>query len=403
MPLTDLSCKTAKPSEKPRKLYDGKGLYLEVAPNQSKYWRFKYRFGDKEKRLALGVYPEVSLPEARNRRDAARKLLEKSIDPGVVKKTTKRQLLLAESSSFESLAREWHALRQQTWSARHGFYVLRRLETYIFPKIGSAALHTLTAPDLLAALRVIEKKGAINVAHRVLQSCGQVLRYAMAIGKTDRNIAADLKGALGTAQQTPYPALQQSDLPAFLRALDGYRGEPETIFALRLLVLTFVRTTELRAARWSEFHLTSGMWQIPKERMKNGQEHRVPLSRQALAILKKMKPFQRGDDSFVFPNQINSQKPMSQNTLLYALHRMGYRGKATGHGFRTTASTLLNEAGFSADVIERQLAHVDSNKIRARYNKAEYLPERKRMMQYWADTLDDLKKDSGKVKDEQSL
>lgn len=390
MPLTDLVCKIAKPSEKIKKLYDGKGLYLEVMPNQSKYWRFKYRFSDKEKKLALGVYPAVSLTEAREKRDSARKLLQKSIDPSEVKKEQKRQALMKTENSFEAIAREWHDSRSHNWDDRHSASVLRRLKMDIFGKLGSKPIHSITAPDLLPLLRDIESRGAIDMAHRVLQICGQIFRYGVSTGRCERDVAADLKGALKPTRLKHYHALQKDDLAVFMKKVEAYEGRLETKLALRLLLLTFVRTTELREATWKEIDLDAGEWHIPKERMKNGKDHVVPLSRQAIEAFRELESLKRKGDSFTFPSQKGQQKPMSENTVLYALYRMGYQGKATGHGFRSTASTLLNEMGFASDVIERQLAHVDTNKARASYNKAQYLDERKRMMQHWADTLDEL-------------
>jgi integrase len=387
MPLTDVVCKSAKPTDKPRKLADAHGLYLEVTPNGGKYWRLKYRFGGKEKRLAIGVYPETSLAEAREKRAEARKLLAANIDPSQAKKEEKRQTILKYENTFEVMAREWHENQKGVWTERHAYYVLRRLETDIFPALSARPMSEITASELLAVLRLIEERGAIDLAHRALQTCGQVFRYAIVTGKAERDVSADLRGALKTKKAVHHAHIQEHELPEFLERLDSYEGLLQTKLALKLLLLTFVRTTELRAAQWSEINFGTSEWRIPAERMKMRQLHIVPLSKQAIVILEALKSM-NGHSSFIFPNHSNSKKCMSENTVLFALYRMGYHSRATGHGFRSTASTILNETGFRSDVIERQLAHGERNKVRASYNHAEYLPERRKMMQHWADYLE---------------
>ncbi len=390
MALSYITIRNAKPKEKPYKLADTEGMYLYIQPNGRKYWRFKYRFSGKEKTLALGVYPDVSLAEAREKRAQARKLLATKNDPSQVKKEQKRQAVIRDKNNFEAVAREWHESRKFGWTERHSHYVLRRLEADIFPVIGLRPLLEITAPELLAVVRNIENRGALDIAHRALQTCGQIFRYAVATGRAERDISGDLRGALKTKKTTHYASIKASDLPEFLRNLESYDGHLQTRLALRLLLLTFVRTTELRAAQWEEFNFDAAEWRIPAERMKMRELHIVPLSTQTISVLKELETL-NGGRQFVFPNQANPQKCMSENTILYALYRMGYHSRATGHGFRATASTILNEQGFRPDVIERQLAHAERNKIRASYNHAEYLPERRQMMQHWADYLEEVR------------
>lgn len=396
MPLTNISCKAAIPSEKPRKMADTNGLYLEIMPNGSKYWRLKYRFAGKEKRLAIGVYPEVSLSEAREKREKARKLLAENIDPSEAKKENKRQNILKNENTFEAIAREWHENQKPSWTPKHAHNVMKRLGADIFPSLSMRPIAEITAPELLSTIRLIEKRGAIDIAHRALQTCGQIFRYAIVTGKAERDVSADLRGALKTRKKVHHASIQASELPEFLENLDKYDGHLQTKLALKLLLLTFVRTTELRAAQWSEINIEASEWRIPAERMKMRQLHIVPLSKQSITVLEELKKI-NGHSPFVFPNRANPQKCMSENTVLYALYRMGYHSRATGHGFRSTASTILNETGFRPDVIERQLAHSERNKVRASYNHAEYLAERRKMMQHWGDYLEGIAEVKGNV------
>lgn len=387
MPLTATAIRNTKPADKPIRLFDGGGMYLEVSPAGGRWWRLKYRFVGKEKRLSLGVYPEVSLAEARSRREDARKLLAAGIDPSDQRKAAKREAEGREINSFEAVAREWYGKQAHVWVAHHASDVLRRLESNLFPEIGSEPIADVTAPMLLAAVRKIEHRGAHDLAHRVLQVASQVFRYGVATGRCERDPAPDLRGALTPHKSKHQAAVAPEELPALLRAIDGYGelGDKLTAYALRLLVLTFVRTNELIGAEWSELDLDSAVWIIPATRMKMRTEHVVPLSRQAIEVLREIRPI--GCSSrYLFPGR-NPDKPISNNTMLFALYRLGYKGKMTGHGFRAVASTILNEAGFRADVIERQLAHCERNEIRGAYNRAEYLPERRKMMQQWADML----------------
>ncbi len=337
--------------------------------------------------MAFGVYPEISLKDARIKRDDARKLLGDGIDPGQQKKLEKLQRSINTNNSFENVAYEWHEQQKPSWTERHAHYVLKRLQDNIFPVVGFRPISELTAPELLSALKDIEKRGANELSHRLLQTCGQVFRYAIATGKAERDIAADLKGALKPNKTKHYARLEEKDLPEFLQKLEAHECDFQTKLALRLLLLTFVRTKELRGARWQEINWDKNEWRIPAERMKMREQHIVPLSRQAVAVLKEQQKIS-GNREHIFPNRNKPVTFISENTLLYAMYRMGYHSRATPHGFRATASTILNEHGFRPDVIERQLAHGERNKVRASYNHAQYLVERYKMMQWWGDYLD---------------
>lgn len=387
MPLSDTAIRNAKPKDKAYKLTDGGGLFLMVQPTGGKWWRYRYRFGGKEKLLALGTYPDTGLAEARERHATARKTLAAGNDPNEVKKEAKRQLAILSANSFEAVAREWHEKRRHAWTPKHAAQVLVRMEKDVFPRIGYRPIAEVTAAELLAVGRAIEERGAMEIAHRALQCCGQVFTYAIITERAERNPAADLRGALKPVKKKHYAYLQADELPEFLAKLEEYDGSVQTKLAMWLLLLTFVRTTELRGALWSEIDFDKAEWRIPAERMKMHDPHIVPLSRQALEVLKELQPI-TGHWQHVFPNQHKPASFMSENTLLYAIYRMGYHSRATGHGFRATASTILNEHGFRSDVIERQLAHAERNNIRAAYNHAQYLKERREMMQWWADYLD---------------
>lgn len=393
MPLTDTACRNAKPADgdKPIKLSDGLGLHLLVNTT-GKYWRLAYRFGGKQKTLALGVYPAVSLKDVRERRDEARKLLASDIDPGEARKAQKAAGSLNAANSFEVIAREWHGKFLPTWTTSHADKIMRRFERDVFPWLGSRPVAEIDAPALLAVLRRIESRGAIETAHRAMQSAGQVFRYAIATGRAQRNPAADLVGALAPAIKQSFPTITDpTRIAELLRAIDGYQGTLPTLCALRLAPLVFVRPGELRKAEWSEIDLDGSTWIIPAERMKMREKHVVPLSEQAVAILRELHPL-TGDGRYVFPGARTNGRPMSENTINAALRRLGYdKDTMTGHGFRHMASTLLNEQGWNRDAIERQMAHAERNQVRAVYNYAEYLPERRKMMQAWSDYLDALK------------
>lgn len=369
MPLSDTACRNAKPGDKPRKLTDAGNLYLLVQPTGSRLWRWNYRFDGKQKTMAFGKYPEVSLSEARSRRDEARAMLAAGLDPANPKPV--------ESINFEEVAREWIKSRID-WSPGHLSRILSRLEEDIFPEFGHVSVSLLDAPTILAALRKVEARGALEVAKRLRQTIGQIMRYAIATGRASRDPAADLRGAMKPSPRVRHmAALRENDLPEFLTKLDAYDGDLRTRLAIELVMRTFVRTGEIRGARWSE--IDGDLWRIPEERMKMGREHVVPLPPQTLAVLERLKAL--GDPEFVCR--------MSENTMLYAMYRMGYHSRATIHGFRSTASTILNESGlWSPDAIERQLAHVPGNVVRSAYNAAQYLPERRKMMLWWNDFLD---------------
>ena len=373
-----------------RKLHDGDGLYLWVYSDGRKYWRMRYWQAGKEKSLSVGVFPKVSLSDARKKRDDLRKQLQADLDPSAERKATNLRKKLANVNSFEAVALEWYSKQLHTWVEHHAIDVKRRLESNIFPTLGKRPIDQIDALELLETIRKIETRGAYDLAHRVLQVCGQVFRYGIATGRCTRNLSTDLRGALTPHVKKHQSAVRPEELPDLLRAIAKYdeTGDKQTRLALQLLAQTFVRTNELIGAEWTEFDLDNALWIIPAQRMKMKTEHVVPLARQALAMLAELKEIS-GGSRFVFPGRHRS-KPISNNTMLFALYRLGYKGKMTGHGFRAVASTILNETGFNPDVIERQLAHCERNEVRGAYNRAEYLTERKRMMQHWADYLDDL-------------
>lgn len=391
MALTVVQVKSAKPREKAYKLADEKGLYLLVNPNGSKLWKLKYRFAGIEKKLSLGAFPEVSLADARDRREEAKKQLVKDIDPGVLKNSIKRSKKLAAENSFEAIAREWHAKFSSKWTNEHGERILIRLEQNVFPWIGRRPIMEVTAPELLSALRRVESRGAIETAHRILQICGQVFRYGIATGRAERNPAADLVGALAPTKKQHHASITDPiEVGKLLRVINDYHGRFITKCALQLAPLFFVRPGELRRAEWCEFDFENAEWRIPAEKMKMREQHIVPLATQAIDILKQLQAL-TGNGKYLFPSTSSQKRPMSENTVLGALRRLGYStGEMTGHGFRSLASTLLNENNWNRDAIERQLAHAERNNIRAAYNYAEYLPERRKMMQWWADYLDKL-------------
>jgi len=391
--LKDVSVRNAKPREKAYKLTDEKGLYLFISPNGSKAWRQKYRFLGKEKTLSIGLYPDISLSEARNARDKARKQLAENIDPGAAKQLLKRSAKDAAANSFEVIAREWHVKFLNRWTKEHGERILSRLEQNIFPWLGERPISEINASELLSALRRIEARGAIETAHRIQQTCSQVFRYAIVTNRAERNPALDLHGALAPVKKNHHASITDpNEVGNLLRAIDTYKGFFVTQCALKLAALFFVRPGELRHAEWTEFNFEKEEWRIPAEKMKMRETHIVPLSSQAIAILRELKAL-TGNGKYVFPSMRSQDRPMSENTVLDALRRLGYTpDEMTGHGFRSMASTLLNEQDWNRDAIERQLAHGERNTVRAAYNYAEHLPERKKMMQHWADYLDKLKK-----------
>lgn len=387
MALSATQVKSAKATDKPYKLADGGGLYLLVQLNGAKYWRLDYRFAGKRKTLAVGVYPAVSLLQARERRDDARKLLANSIDPGAVKKARKVAGVALAENSFEVVAREWLLKFSKDWKDSHTKTIKARLENDAFPWLGARPIGEITAPELLTVLRRIESRGALDSAHRVSAISGQVFRYAIATGRAQRDPSADLKGALPPHKGKHLAAITDPvKIGKLMRDIEGYRGSFVVRCALRVAPMVFLRPIELSRAEWAEIDLDKAEWRIPADKMKMKALHIIPLPTQTVAILRELQPL-TGAGQYLFPNVRTSKLPMAGNTLLAAIRAMGYNStEMTAHGFRHMASTLLNEQGFNADAIERQLAHKASG-IRATYNAAEYLPERRRMMQHWADYL----------------
>jgi integrase len=373
----------------PGKHSDGGGLYLEVTPAGGKYWRLKYRFGGKEKRLAFGVYPEVSLKTARERRDEARRLLEGGTDPGELKRAAKAQGQQEARNTFEAVAGEWLAHQSAAWAPVTQERIRASLAENIFPAIGSKPLAQLKPLEVVAAVKAIEARGAGDMAARVLQRVQSVFRWALVHERIRSNPVVDLRpGELLKPRQVEHrAALSDAELPEFLSKLDAFTGDPATKNALRLLMLTAVRPGELRGARWDEFDTDAAVWRIPAERMKMKEPHAVPLSRQSLEVLAAMRPIS-GADELVFPSPFYPGKALSENTLNSALARMGYKGRATAHGMRALFSTVANECGHNPDVIERQLAHAERNAVRAAYHRSTYLADRAKLMTWWANYLD---------------
>jgi len=391
MSLTDSAIRNAKPGPKVIRMKDDRGLHLEISPKGGKYWRLRYWISGRERLISLGTYPEVSLRQARDRREDARRLIAEGIDPLLAREAEKTEAR-KNADTFETIAREWHARQAATWVTGHAEKIIRRFEMYVFPWIGAMPVHEIKAPDLLGCLRRVEAKGAVETAHRALQTCGQVFRYAIATGRADRDPSADIRGALTPAKEEHRAAiLDPVGAGGLMRAIDSYTGHVVTRCALKLAAMTFVRPGELRHAEWAEIDFDNAEWRIPGPKMKMKEQHVVPLSRQAIAILRELLPL-TGAGRYVFPSMRTSTRPMSEVTILAALRRLDYaKDEMTGHGFRVMASTLLNEAGWPPDVIERQLAHAERNKVRAAYNRASLLPERRKLMQAWADYLDALR------------
>lgn len=392
MPLTQIDCKNAQPQEKPYKKTDGQGMYLEIMPNGSKYWRMKYRFAGKEKRLAIGVYPDVSLAEAREARTQAKTLLKENKDPSQEKQKARQQVFKDAEHTFQSIAEQWYARHRQTWKDAHAVKIWRRIEMHVFPFLGKYPISTITPKDIIKCVQRIEDSGAHDIAKRAYQNIKRILDYAVIEEITDRNVALHIKpkDILLRQEVKHNPHLEEHELPDYLRAVDNFVGEKQTKLALKLMMLVFIRHTELREARWDEFIFDRSEWRIPAERMKMNKPHVVPLSRQSMEILKELKNI-NGIFDYVFPQKRNPRKVMSDGTMTRALYRMGYKGRLTVHGMRGTASTILNEHGFNPDAIEAQQSRQDTNKVRASYNHAQYLDERRQMMQWWADHLDKLK------------
>jgi integrase len=384
MPLTELACRNAKPADKVIKLSDGGGLQLWIRTSGTKNWHYAYRFDGKQRSLVLGTYPNMKLAEAREKREDAKRQLRLGIDPAIRNRASTEA-----GDIFETAARRWHTTQAPRWSEKHAANVLARLEHDVFPQIGGRHINALEPPDILELVRKVEKRGAIDVAKRVHQHIGQIYRFAIAEGIALRDPSADIAGALAPKPKTRHnPILRELDLPEFMAKLDAYTGDVLTLYALRLTLLTLVRTSETRFARWSEFYDLDGrnpLWRIPAERMKMDREHVVPLSKQAVEVIQSVRQV-TGKFEYLFTAPTRSDV-ISENTMLYALYRMGYHSRLTVHGLRGTASTILNEHQWNRDWIERQLAHDEKNEVRGAYNAAEYLPGRRQMLQWWADLI----------------
>lgn len=391
MALKALQINNAKPKDKAYKIADEKGLYLHITPKGSKYWRLKYRFNGKEKLLALGVYPDVTLPKARDKRDEARRQLADGIDPSEYRKATKQMVKERSANSFEAITCEWFAKYATSWVKSHADRIIRRFERDIFPWLGEKPISEISPPDLLTVLRRIEDRGAVETAHRAMNSCGQVFRYAIATGRAERDPSQDLRGALAPVKTKNFSATTDpKHLAEILRTIDSYHGSLVVSCALKLAPLVFVRPGELRNAKWADFDLEAAEWRFIAS--KTETPHIVPLAHQAIAILKELHPV-TGKSEYVFPSTRTSKRPMSDNTVLAALRRLGIgKEEASGHGFRATARTLLDEElGVRPDYIEHQLAHAVRDPNGRAYNRTKHLCERKKMMQDWADYLDELK------------
>lgn len=391
MKLNARQVDTAKGKDKPYKLADGGGLYLLVNSNGSKYWRLKYRSAGKEKLLALGVYPDVSLADARGKRDEAKRTIAAGGDPGVLKQEEKREKERAVTTSFKSVALEWHIYKSAKWTEEYADSMLACLEMDVFPYIGKADITTLSPSDILKVLRRMEERNVLHKLKKVRQACKQIYTFAIITGKAQLNPVSDLSGALLTPKQNHFPHLNVGQMPAFLSSLNDYSGSLLTRNGARLLMLTGLRTIELRASEWTDIDFEKGIWQIPAERMKMRRPHLVPLSIQAKSLLQEIHQL-TGRGKYVFPGRNDAGKPMSEASINQVIKRIGYDGKATGHGFRHTMSTILHEQGYNTAWIETQLAHVDKNSIRGTYNHAQYLDGRREMLQWYADYMDALEK-----------
>lgn len=389
MKLTARQISTAKPTDKPYKLSDGGGLYLLVNPNGSRYWRMKYRYAGKEKLLSIGVYPDVTLAEARDKRTKAKRILAAGDDPSEVKQAEREAKNLAVNNSFELLALEWHEHKKPNWSSGYADDIMEYLRKDIFPYIGKKAITGIKPITMLSVLKKMEERGVLDKLKKTRQACRQIFTYAIITGRAEFNPVTDLAGALKTPKQQHFPHLMPTQIGPFIHAVNTYSGSKVTRIATLLLMYTSVRTIELRASEWTEFDLDNDLWQIPKERMKMRRPHLVPLSRQVKSLLLELKSI-TGWGKYVFPGRNDAHKPMSEASINQVIKRIGFAGKVTGHGFRHTMSTILHEKGFNSAWIEAQLAHADRNTIRGTYNHAQYLDGRRDMLQWYADYLDEL-------------
>lgn len=387
MPLTELAIKSLKPKTKLYRVADNNGLCLEITPAGGKLWRWRYYFNDKQQMLALGKYPALSLAQARKRRDEARELVDSGKHPTLEKKAEKLRQINKGENTFEKVALRWMEVKQKGLNPKYRKQCRERMQQHVFPSIGALPIADIIIPDVVRVIEKIASRGTVETAKRMKQLIGQVFRYSAQRGLCQHNPAADLRDVLPSALEKHHACIQPSELPELLKAMDSYKGDPLTVAAMKMLALTFVRTGELIGAKWEEIDWNREEWHIPSERMKMKRPHMVPLSRQALAQLKGLHQL-TGDKPFLFYSSRSKLRHISNGAVLMALRRMKYEGRMTGHGFRSLASTILNEKGFNPDVIERQLAHEDADKIRSAYNRADYLLDRKKMMQDYADFLD---------------
>ncbi|MEQ9875728.1 tyrosine-type recombinase/integrase [Pectobacterium brasiliense] len=387
--------KPAKPQDKEYKLTDGAGLYLLIKPNGAKYWRLKYRVAGKEKKLSIGVYPDISLAEARLKREEARKIVASGGDPSEQKQVERQEKKINIDNTFKAIALEWHEYKRPNWSKGYAEDLMEAFENDIFPDIGKRPIAEIKPLEILTSLRKLEKRGVLDKLRKIRQACNQVFRYAIVTGRAENNPASELASALPPPKATHYPHLLPDELPDFLRALSTYSGSKVTQLATRILMLTGVRTIELRQAEWKEFDFEKRLWEVPKERMKMRRPHLVPLSDQVIDALQQLQAV-TGRYNLVFPGRNDITKPMSEASINQVLKRIGYHGKATGHGFRHTMSTILHEQGYNTAWIELQLAHVDKNTIRGTYNHAQYLEQRRGMLQWYGDFVDGLEHDDMK-------
>lgn len=399
MALTDLAVRNAKAKDKPYKLADTGGLFILVAVSGNKLWRMKFKRGGKEKSLSFGQYPSVSLSDARRMRDEARLEIVKGVDPSELKKEVKRKYELTGERTFEKVAREWFQKKEGAVVGTYASRIWTRVEADLLPRLGKLGVDTIEPPEVLATIRKIEERDALEMGKRVLNYASQIFRFAIASGYARRDPTLDIRGALTPNKQKKRRAsIKHTEMGDFMKNLAGYDGDAQTRLALSLLIHTIVRTSEIRFAVWDEFEKLGSaepLWRIPAERMKMRQEHLVPLTKQAVVLVDQIKELS-GRSDYLFPAPTKS-RVLSENTMLFAMYRMGYHGRATVHGFRSTASTLLNETGFNRDWIERQLAHVEESDVRAAYNAAEYLPQRRTMMDWWSQFVDDQEHSSNVV------
>ncbi|MEY8712584.1 tyrosine-type recombinase/integrase [Mangrovibacter phragmitis] len=386
MALSDIQIKRAKPQDKPYTLNDGQGLSILIKPDGSKGWRFRFRFAGKARLMSFGSYALVSLAEAREKREIARKQVANGVDPVEEKKEQKIAQKLSTENSFESVSREWHATKADRWTVAYREEIIKTFEQDVFPFIGKRPIGEIKPLELLEVLRRIEKRGALEKTRKVRQRCGEVFRYAIITGRAEYNPAPDLAIALAVPKQKNHPFLSAEELPHFVRDLEAYTGSIITKNATKIVMLTGVRTQEMRFATWDEVDLDKGVWEIPAEWMKMRRPHLVPLSTQVIELFRQLKPI-TGHYPYIFIGRNNRSKPISKESVSQVIELLGYKGRATGHGFRHTMSTILHEQGFDSAWIEMQLAHVDKNSIRGTYNHAQYIHKRSQMMQWYSDYI----------------